>query len=500
MAVSHNPLVEKHRAFLTRQQKMLIGDSWVDAAAGETLAVLDPSTGQEITRIALADETDIDRAVEAARQAFRDPAWADMKPTARQKLLLQLADLIERHADELAELESIDNGKVAAAARMADLNGTIEFVRYMAGWATKISGETLDVSVPRLPDGKFFAYTKPRPVGVVAAIVPWNFPLMMAIWKVAPALATGCTVVLKPAEQTSLTALRLGELVREAGYPAGVLNVVTGLGAQAGAALVEHPAVDKVTFTGSVETGKLIGKSAVESMKRFTLELGGKSPMIVMPDMPVEQAVQGAANAIFYNQGQVCTAGSRLYIHRSIFDEVTRGIADHAAQLTVGPGHDSATRIGPLVSEEQAQRVCRYVEIGRSEGARVLTGGERLDRPGYYVSPAVMVDVDNRKRVVCEEIFGPVLTAMPFDTEEEVIALANDSRYGLAGSVWTRDLAVAHRMAERVEAGIFWINCHNVLDPNLPFGGVKASGIGRELGKASIDAYLETKSVMMRLA
>lgn len=498
--VQTNHLVEKHKNFLNKCQKLFIGGHWVEATSGKTLPVLDPSTDQEVSRIALANEKDVNLAVGAAQKAFKNPAWAKMKPTVRQKLLINLADLIESNADELAELESIDTGKPVAAARMADLNGTLEFVRYIAGWATKISGETLDVSIPRLADGEFFAYTKPHPVGVVAAIVPWNFPLMMAAWKIAPALATGCTVVLKPAEQSSLTAIRLAELINEAGYPEGVVNIVTGLGSEAGSALVKHPLVNKITFTGSVATGKLIGKSAVEGMKRFTLELGGKSPNIIMGDMPIEQAVQGAAMGIFYNQGQVCTAGSRLYVHSSIYKDVLQGISDFVNSMKIGPGFDSSTQLGPLISKEHRERVQSYIDLGVSEGANLVAGGQSLDGPGYYITPAIFADCHNDMRVVREEIFGPVLTVQPFDTEEEVIRLVNDCDYGLAGSVWTQDLGVAHRMADKVEAGIFWVNCHNVLDPNLPFGGVKQSGIGRELGKSSIEAYLEHKSVMMRLA
>lgn len=500
LTIIENPLITRHQKLIKRLQKLFIAGQWQEGAGEETIAVYDPSNGQVISQLVAANETDVNKAVSSARECFVSPVWATMKPTERQRLLMRLADLIEQHADELAELESIDNGKPVIAARQADLNGSIEFVRYMAGWATKITGETLDVSVPRLKEGKFFAYTKPQPVGVVAAIVPWNFPLMMALWKVAPALATGCTVVLKPAEQSSLTALRLGELVAEAGYPPGVLNIITGYGKTAGNTLVHHPDVDKITFTGSLPTGKLIGHAAVEGMKRFTLELGGKSPMIVMPDISVEQAVQGAAMGIFYNQGQVCTAASRLYVHRSLYDDVVRGIAEFAARMSIGPGFDSNTQLGPLISEEQAEKVCAYVRLGQSEGAELITGGQRLDRPGYYVSPAVLANANNQMRVVQEEIFGPVLTVMPFDSTEEVIELANGTEYGLAASVWTNDLKAAHQITENVKAGISWVNCHNVLDPNLPFGGVGFSGIGRELGAASINAYLEPHSVMMRLA
>ncbi len=495
-----NPLVNKHSGLIGRLQKLFIHGQWQDGSSGESIPVYDPSNGRQISQLVSANAADVGQAVESAKKCFHSAEWAKMKPTERQRLLLRLADLIAEHADELAELESIDNGKPVMAARQADLNNAIEFVRYMAGWATKISGQTLDVSVPRLKDGEFFAYTKPQPVGVVAAIVPWNFPLVMALWKVAPALATGCTVVLKPAEQSSLTALRLAELVVQAGYPDGVLNVITGFGHIAGDALINHRDIDKISFTGSVPTGKVIGRAAVEGMKRFTLELGGKSPMIIMPDISVEQAVQGAAMGIFYNQGQVCTAASRLYVHRSKYAEVVEGIATMAAQMPIGPGFEPSTQIGPLISESHANKVAGYVDIGQQEGAELLTGGQRLDCPGYYVSPAVLANTNNQMRVVKEEIFGPVLSVMPFDSTDEVIALANDSEFGLAASVWTKDLTTAHRVTESVQAGISWVNCHNVLDPNLPFGGVGFSGIGRELGAASIEAYFEPRSVMMRLA
>lgn len=495
-----NPLLSKHQDTVSRLQGLYIDGQLTKAGSHNTIDVFDPSNGQPFSQLIEATEADVDQAVESARHRFLSREWAKMKSTERQRLLLKLADLIQAHADELAELESLDNGKPVSAARQADLNNGIEFVRYMAGWATKISGQTLDTSVPRLKDGEFFSYTKPHPVGVVAAIVPWNFPLVMALWKVAPALATGCTVVLKPAEQTSLTALRLAELVTEAGYPPGVLNVVTGYGATTGNALVNHPGISKITFTGSGPTGKLIGHAAVEGMKRFTLELGGKSPMIVMPDIPVEQAVQGASMGIFYNQGQVCTAASRLYVHRDNYEAVVEGISRLASNMPIGPGYQSTTQMGPVISEAHAEKICRYVQLGIAEGAECTTGGQRLDRPGYYVSPTVLAGANNSMTPVREEIFGPVLTVMPFDSIEEAIALANDSEYGLAASVWTRDLVNAHKITEQVKAGISWVNCHNVLDPNLPFGGTGFSGIGRELGRASIDAYLEPRSVMMRLA
>jgi phenylacetaldehyde dehydrogenase len=494
-----NPLVQKHRARLARPQAMVIDGALVPAASGDTLPVFDPSNGQPVSSIPRARAADVDRAVRAARAAFESPAWSALKPVARQRLLLRLADLVEEHADELAELESIDNGKALTIARASDVSSVVDVMRYMAGWATKITGQTLDVSVPRMPTGEFFAYTTKQPVGVVAGIVPWNFPLSMATWKVAPALATGCTIVLKPAEQTSLTALRLGELALEAGYPPGVLNVVTGLGAEAGDALIRHPGVDKISFTGSVTTGKTVGRAAVDHLKRFTLELGGKSPVIVLGDAKVADVAPAAALAIFFNQGQTCTAGSRLYVHRSIFDEVVQGVAEYARNLRIGPGFDPNAQVNPLVSQEHAKRVCGYIDTGREEGATFVLEGGRVDRSGYYVSPTIMVNTTPQMRVVKEEIFGPVLVAMPFDTEDEVVSYANAFEFDLAASVWTRDISAATRLSRRVRAGIVWLNCHNLFDPNLPFGGFRHSGIGRDLGQASIEGCLETKSVLLRL-
>jgi phenylacetaldehyde dehydrogenase len=478
---------------------MLIDGKLVPAASGATLPVFDPASARRVGSIPRGDARDVDHAVRSARAAFESPTWSAAKPVVRQRLLLRLADLIETHTDELAELESIDNGKALAVARASDVSSVVDVIRYMAGWATKIAGQTLDVSVPRMPTGEFFAYTAKQAVGVIAGIVPWNFPLSMAIWKVAPALATGCTIVLKPAEQTSLTALRLGELALEAGYAPGVLNVVTGLGSEAGDALIRHPGIDKISFTGSVNTGKVVGRAAVDGMKRFTLELGGKSPVIVLEDAKVADVIPAAALAIFFNQGQTCTAGSRLYVHRSIFREVTEGVAEYARQLKIGPGFDATAQLNPLVSEEHARRVCGYIDSGREEGAQFLLEGGRLARPGYYVSPTVMVNTSPQMRVVKEEIFGPVLVAMPFDTEDEVVARANESEYDLAASVWTRDISAATRLSRRIRAGIVWLNCHNLYDPNLPFGGFRQSGIGRDLGQAAIEGCLETKSVLLRL-
>ncbi|HYG90065.1 MAG TPA: aldehyde dehydrogenase family protein [Azospirillum sp.] len=484
-----------NKAFLSQPRKMLIGGEWVDALSGKAFPVYDPGSGREIARVAEADAADIERAAVAARKAFEEKSWAGMKACDRERLLHRLADLIEANADDLAELESLDNGKSVMLARHVDVPAAVDFCRYMAGWPTKMEGTTIPVSVPYMPDGKFFAYTVREPVGVVGQIIPWNFPLLMAVWKVAPALATGCCSILKPAEQTPLTALRLGELALEAGFPAGILNVCPGYGHTAGAALAAHPGVDKVAFTGSTEVGKLIVQASLGNLKKVTLELGGKSPVIVCDDADLEGAIPGAAMAIFFNQGQVCTAGSRLYVHASMFDKVVAGVAEVAKSFQIGHGLRPDTQMGPLVSEEQAKRVCRYIDEGLSAGARAVTGGRRLDQPGYFVEPTVLVDTRPDMQVVREEIFGPVVVAMPFTEMDEVVRAANQTIYGLGASIWTRDLSKMHRMAPALKAGTVWVNCHSVVDSAMPFGGFKQSGWGRELGKAALDAYTETKSV-----
>jgi phenylacetaldehyde dehydrogenase len=421
-----------------------------------------------------------------------------MRPADRERMLLRLADLVEAHADELAELEVLNNGMTMFTARYIVVGSTIDLLRYMAGWATKIEGATFDVSIPHAPDQKFFTQTVREPVGVVGAIVPWNVPLLVAAQKIAPALATGCTVVLKPSEETPLTALRFGELVLEAGFPAGVVNIVTGYGHTAGAALSAHPGIDKITFTGSTEVGKLIGTSAIGNMTRFALELGGKSPVIVLEDADIQSAAQGAAQAIFINSGQVCVAGSRLYIHKSRFDAVVAEIAAIAKGMKIGSGFNPQTQIGPLVSAKQQKRVRGYIESGLSDGATALAGGTKPDT-GFYVEPTVLVDTTATMKVVREEIFGPVLVAMPFSDIDEVVKAANDTIYGLGASIWSNDLRQVQHMTRRLRAGTVWVNTHNFIDPNMPFGGVKQSGIGREAGRAGIESYTELKSICMLL-
>ncbi|WP_100633755.1 aldehyde dehydrogenase family protein [Pseudomonas qingdaonensis] len=491
------PVHSDTQAFVQRQHRMLIGADWRGASDGATLQLLNPANGQALAQVPAATVEDVDQAVRAARQAFDDSPWSRMRPRERQNLLWKLADLIERDAQVFAELECLNNGKSAQVARVMDVQMAIDSLRYMAGWATKIEGTTVDPSLP-LFDGEFHAYVRREAVGVVGAIVAWNFPLLLACWKLGPALATGCSVVLKPADETPLSALKLAELVLEAGYPAGVFNVVTGVGAVAGAALSAHPLLDKVTFTGSTEVGKLIGKAAMDSMTRVTLELGGKSPTIILADADLEVAAAGAASAIFFNQGQVCCAGSRLYVHRKHFDRVVADIAGIANGMKLGNGLDPSIDMGPLISAKQQARVGRYIDMGRELGAKVACGGEYYG-PEYFVQPTVIADVDQQCPLVQEEIFGPVLVAIPFDDMDEAIRLANDSAYGLGASIWSNDLAQVHRMVPRIKSGSVWVNCHSALDPALPFGGYKLSGVGREMGAAAIEHYTELKSVVMKL-
>jgi phenylacetaldehyde dehydrogenase len=482
--------------FLGKPRKMLIGGKWVEAASGKTFETRNPATGEVLSRVAEGDREDIDRAVKAARRAFDEGPWSETLPAERSRLLWKISELIDQHRDELAELETLDNGKPVSFSRAVDVPSAIGTFRYFAGWATKIEGNTIPLSKP---GAKFFAYTLREPVGVVGQIIPWNFPLIMAAWKLAPALAAGCTVVLKPAEQTPLTALRLGELMMEAGFPEGVVNIVPGFGETAGAALAAHPNVDKIAFTGSTEVGRLIVDAARGNLKKVSLELGGKSPNIVFADADLESAIPGSAAAIFFNQGQSCTAGSRLFVHKSIFDRVIDGVAQETKKFKIGPGIDPSTNLGPLVSKEQQDRVCGYLESGAEEGARAVVGGHKISGSGYFVEPTVLVDVNPKMKVVREEIFGPVVTAIPFSSPDEVAAFANDSMYGLAAAVWTRDLSKAHRMAAKLRAGTVWINCYNVFDNALPFGGYKQSGWGRESGHAVLEMYTEIKSVCAQI-
>ncbi len=484
------------REFLKSPRKLLINGKWVEAASGKYFSTLNPATGEDIARCAEGDREDVDRAVTAARTAFENGPWHTMTPSERGRFIWKLGDLVEKHAEELAELESLDNGKPITIARVADVPLSADLFHYMAGWATKIEGNTIPLS---MPGGPYLAYTVREPIGVVGQIIPWNFPLLMAAWKLGPALAAGCTIVLKPAEQTPLSALRLGELVCEAGFPDGVVNIITGFGETAGAAIAAHPDIDKVAFTGSTEVGKLIAKAATGNLKKVSLELGGKSPNIVCADADMDVAVPGAAMAIFFNHGQCCCAGSRLYVEKKVFDKVVEGVADQAKKIKVGPGLDLSTEMGPLVSSEQLERVSGYMQSGVSQGAKAACGGRKMEGKGYFVDPTVFVNVKDNMKIVQEEIFGPVVAAMPFEDPREIAPVANDTIYGLAAGLWTNNLSKAHTIASQIKAGTVWINCYNVFDAALPFGGYKQSGWGREMGHDVLENYTEVKAIVAKL-
>src|SRR6266446_4692781 len=501
IAVSPIQIDSRVSDFIGKPRKMLIDGKWVNAASGKTFPTYNPATGEVLAQVAEGDRQDIDAAVKAARKAFDSGPWSRLTASERGKLVWKLADLLEEHLEEFATLETLDNGKPLTVARAADVPLAVDMFRYMAGWATKLEGTTIPLSVPYTPGVNYHAYTLREPVGVVGQIIPWNFPLLMAAWKLAPALASGCTVVLKPAEQTPLSALRLGELIMEAGFPDGVVNILAGYGETAGAALASHDLVDKIAFTGSTEVGKLIVKAATGNLKKVSLELGGKSPAIILPDADLDLAIAGAANAIFFNHGQCCCAGSRLDVHKSIYDRVVAGVADIAGKIKVGPGLDPSTEMGPLVSDEQFTRVTNYIEDGRQSGAKIAVGGDRIGNLGYFVAPTVFEDTKPDMKIITEEIFGPVVCAQPFEDDDldRIAKQANDTIYGLAASVWTRNGGTAHKLANRIRSGTVWINCHNVFDASLPFGGYKQSGWGREMGEEVFHNYTEIKAVTAAL-
>jgi aldehyde dehydrogenase (NAD+) len=478
-----------------RQTKMLIDGKWVNSTSGRTFETINPATGDVIAHVAEGEAADIDKAVKAARRAFEKGPWRKMSARERGRLLYKLADLVEENKRELAALETLDNGKPLSDSMAADLPLVIDCYRYYAGWADKIEGKTIPIN------GPYFCYTRHEPVGVAGQIIPWNFPLLMQSWKWGPALAAGCTVVLKPAEQTPLSALRVGELAMEAGFPDGVVNIVPGFGETAGAAIASHMDIDKVAFTGSTEVGKLVMKAAAESnLKRVTLELGGKSPNIVFADADIDQAVEGSHFALFFNQGQCCCAGSRLFVEQKVHDEVVEKMVKRVRKTKVGDPFDAATTQGPQVSQEQFDKVMGYIESGRKSGARMLAGGGRVGKKGYFIEPTVFADVKDEMPIACEEIFGPVMSIIPFKDLDDVVQRGNKTFYGLAAAVWTRDVKKAHRVAAELKAGTVWVNCYDVFDAAAPFGGFKMSGMGRELGEYALRNYTEVKTVTVAMA
>ncbi|MBI0576916.1 aldehyde dehydrogenase family protein [Neobacillus cucumis] len=478
--------------FLKGIKRLYINGEFVESFSSKKFETYNPATGEVLATVYEAGREDINLAVKAAKTAFEKGPWSKMSAAERARIIYKLADLIEEHQEELAQLDTIDNGKPIHETRAVDLPGTIEQFRYFAGWATKVMGQTIPVS------GPFLNYTRHEPVGVVGQIIPWNYPINMVSWKVAPALAAGCTIVLKPAEQTPLSALYFAELVEKAGFPPGVINIVPGFGAIAGNAIVEHPDVNKISFTGSTAIGKQIMKKAADTMKRLTLELGGKSPNIILPDADLSKAIPGVFNGIMFNQGEVCSAGSRVYVHRNQFDEVVAGMVELAKKVKLGNGLEEETSMGPLVSKRQQERVFEYINTGIQEGAKVVSGGGKSDI-GYFIEPTIFVNVEENMTIAKEEIFGPVVVVMAYDTVEEVIERANNSPYGLGAGVWTENVKTAHKIAGQLKSGSVWINCYDAIDPASPFGGYKQSGFGRDLSAYALESYTEIKSVWVNL-
>ena len=482
-------------AFISRTHASFIEGRQHLPAHGSRFELRNPADDRVLSATVHADTAQVEAIVQCAQRAFKSGIWSRLAPAERERILLRFADRVEAHGEELAQLETLNQGKSIHLARAVEVGASVNYMRYMAGWATKIEGQTLDVSIPMPAGARFNAYTRREPVGVIAGIVPWNFPMMIALWKVMPALACGNTIIIKPADETPLTALRLAELAIEAGVPAGVFNVLIGNGAQAGAALVAHPLVNKVSFTGSTAVGKQVGVAALHNMTRFTLELGGKNPMLVLADADLEKAVAGAIGGGLLNQGQVCAAASRLYVHASRYQDFVEALSSQVASLRIGAGMDPQAQINPLVSRKQQDSVLRYLQIARQEGATFCTGGDKPDLAGYFVQPTVLSNVEQSMTSVREEIFGPVLSVLSFDDVEQALEMVNDSRYGLTASIWSNDLGRVMDLIPRIEAGTVWVNNHVPVDPNMPFGGYKQSGMGREFGKAAIEGFTETKSV-----
>lgn len=495
MLEKYNVTEETRNFLLQGYQKMFINGEFCDASDQAVIAIEDPATGGHLLDVPRATTDDTDRAIAAANQAFKDSEWSALKPVDREAMLMKLADIMTEHAQTLAELEAIDAGKAISGCLPVDIEGAIGFLRYMAGWATKIDGATRNISWP----GETFGFTLKEPIGVVGAIVPWNWPLNMSMWKMAAPLTTGCTVVLKPAELTPMSMLYFCHLCNLAGIPKGVINVVTGSGSVVGAHLASHPDIQKISFTGSTPVGKLVGKAALDNVNPATLELGGKSAMVAFSDADIGNIVEACHSSIFFNSGQVCSAGSRLYVHKDIYQQTIDVLVASLEDVVMGDPLDPETTQGPQISKIQFDSIMSYIEIGKKEGATLLAGGEALDRPGYYIKPTIFGDTTNNMRIVREEIFGPVLVVQSFETEEQAIELANDSIYGLAGSVFTKDLSRAHRMVKKIQAGSISVNTHDAVDYALPFGGYKQSGIGKDMGPEQLEHFLLTKSVIIQL-